>query len=356
MTTRIRLTSKKFVGSRVLPSQGPRRIRKAAPNEFSGRNPNTPIKIYDTHPNQRFALGEDVMLMDPTDVPVRGTVLGHVAEDRLLVQWPHMVTQEDVDDVIAIRETTWRGMSPEIAAFNGGAERRTAGKLRFYPEARKAGIMDTLNPWSAKNQDAKVKKQILKNHGGDERSAVKNYNLFADPNVQQFLKRYGLSDNEISNFGSLRTQQLNRMYQKTQKFDERINQNGGNVGQMKNPVGWGKGSGFSFNPVQKPTYNQAQTPSRGQGVASKGLGKIHRAANLVDGLMNNPVLAAQLRILPHLAGLTSGKSTRTASALRSLARLAMKLADKIRESRHSHSEMIANLLEDGVVEATPLQG
>lgn len=78
--------------------------RTAAPDKFSGHNPNVPIRLFDTHPNQRFVLGSEVIPIDAAYPPVKGKVLGHVAEDRLTVQWPTEVAQVDVDDVIACRE------------------------------------------------------------------------------------------------------------------------------------------------------------------------------------------------------------------------------------------------------------
>jgi hypothetical protein len=43
-------------------------------------------------------------MIDPSEPSVIGKVLGHVAEDRLIVQWPGIVNQEDVDDLIGLHE------------------------------------------------------------------------------------------------------------------------------------------------------------------------------------------------------------------------------------------------------------
>lgn len=83
--------------------------RTAVPDEFSGQNPNTPIRHYDTHPNRRLAIGEEVIPLDPAEPPVRGMVLGYIAEDRLLVQWPHTASQMDCDEVIGVREWSFVG-------------------------------------------------------------------------------------------------------------------------------------------------------------------------------------------------------------------------------------------------------
>lgn len=85
--------------------------RVAAPDSNSGQNPNTPVHLYDLKPNARFGVGEEVIYLDEDVVPVRGVVLGHVAEDRLLVQWPTLIKQEDVEDVLPMREYKGRGGS-----------------------------------------------------------------------------------------------------------------------------------------------------------------------------------------------------------------------------------------------------
>ena len=86
--------------------------RTAAPDESSGRNPNVPIRLYDTKPNARFSVGSEVTYLDSKLMKVRGTVLGHVAEDRVLVQWPNEVMQEDVEDLVGLHEIENSGMGP----------------------------------------------------------------------------------------------------------------------------------------------------------------------------------------------------------------------------------------------------
>jgi hypothetical protein len=78
--------------------------RNAAPDESSGRNMNTPIILYDTHPNKRFPVGSIVIFVDDKFLRLRGTVLGHAAEDRLWVQWPNEIRQMDVEEVVNISE------------------------------------------------------------------------------------------------------------------------------------------------------------------------------------------------------------------------------------------------------------
>jgi hypothetical protein len=70
----------------------------------SGVNPNTPVRLFDTHPNRRIAVGEEVVMIDHEQPNVRGLVLGYAAEDRLWVKWPTVTSQEDVHDVIATSE------------------------------------------------------------------------------------------------------------------------------------------------------------------------------------------------------------------------------------------------------------
>ncbi len=106
--------------------------KTAAPNAFSGQNYNTPVQIWDTHPNRRFAVGEDVIPVDPSDVPITGQVVGHCAEDRLWVRWAHgLVTQEDVFDVIAKREYSLDSSRVDRVSYDSSSadERgRQAGK------------------------------------------------------------------------------------------------------------------------------------------------------------------------------------------------------------------------------------
>lgn len=102
--------------------------RIAAPDEFSGRNPNVPINLYDTHPNARFSVGSDVTFLDDKWMKVRGTVLGHAAEDRLWVQWPNSVSQEDAEELVAFRELGEGRQERPVSASRGS---RTATTLTF---------------------------------------------------------------------------------------------------------------------------------------------------------------------------------------------------------------------------------
>jgi hypothetical protein len=79
----------------------------ASPDAFSGRNFNSPVMLYDTHPNRHFIVGEDVMPVTGGGIrgtPVRMTVLGHCAEDRLWLKGPYEIEQWDVSDVIPMRD------------------------------------------------------------------------------------------------------------------------------------------------------------------------------------------------------------------------------------------------------------
>lgn len=67
--------------------------------------PNVPIRIYDTHPNVRFRLHEEVLPTNPADVAIKGIVVGHAAEDRIYVRWGHgLITQEDCEDIMPTRQ------------------------------------------------------------------------------------------------------------------------------------------------------------------------------------------------------------------------------------------------------------
>ena len=104
--------------------------RTAAPDEFSGRNMNTPITLYDTHPNRRFPVGSVVTFVDDTYLRLRGTVLGHAAEDRLWVQWPSEIRQMDVEEVVNNDEIQDAGSSSSVGVI-GSRRARNATTLTF---------------------------------------------------------------------------------------------------------------------------------------------------------------------------------------------------------------------------------
>ena len=65
-----------------------------------------PTQSYDTHPNKKFQLGDPVAFIgsgvsEPTGL-ITGWVVGHEAEDRVNVQWPTHLNQEDVDDLVRL--------------------------------------------------------------------------------------------------------------------------------------------------------------------------------------------------------------------------------------------------------------
>lgn len=104
----------------------------ASPDAFSGRNFNSPVMLYDTHPNKRFVVGEDVIPISGGAIkgmPVRGQVLGHAAEDRLWVKWPTEIAQEDVSDVMALREYEYGGSTQ--ARLKGPQASRAASREVF---------------------------------------------------------------------------------------------------------------------------------------------------------------------------------------------------------------------------------
>lgn len=68
-----------------------------------------PLALFDTHPNRRFALGDRVVYAGSAgyneSMDVTGTVIGHIAEDRVMVRWPRIAAQADVDDLLRLDET-----------------------------------------------------------------------------------------------------------------------------------------------------------------------------------------------------------------------------------------------------------
>jgi hypothetical protein len=91
---------------------------------------NTPINLYDIKPNARFPVGSKVTFVDSEWLKVRGTVLGHAAEDRLWVQMPNEVIQADVEDVVGLDEVTER------------VEMRPSGYVESSRRPRNATILD----------------------------------------------------------------------------------------------------------------------------------------------------------------------------------------------------------------------
>lgn len=118
--------------------------RTAAPDAFSGRNPNTPINLYDIKPNARFPVGSKVTFVDSEWLKVRGTVLGHAAEDRLWVQMPNEVIQADVEDVVGLDEVTER------------VEMRSPGYIESSRRQRNAAFFTLDDLKSGESKDATV--------------------------------------------------------------------------------------------------------------------------------------------------------------------------------------------------------
>lgn len=90
--------------ARVKPSPG---TREKTYRQEPGRNPNVPVKTWDLRPNrQRFEIGDKVTPLDPSEPPITGEVVGYAGRDRVYVQWPYNLDQEDIDDLMDLR-TEW---------------------------------------------------------------------------------------------------------------------------------------------------------------------------------------------------------------------------------------------------------
>lgn len=139
------LKRKRLTSERLFP-----RGRKAAPDANSGRNLNTPIQLYDIKPNARFVDGEEVIPLTTETLPVKGIVLGHVAEDRVWVQWPTMIKQEDTDDI---------GRLSEHPFFGGNALESSAGRIRAHRRVR--ADKQTLFESLPKDQDPNEKLELI---------------------------------------------------------------------------------------------------------------------------------------------------------------------------------------------------
>ena len=143
--------------------------RTAAPDEFSGRNPNTPINLYDIKPNARFPVGSLVTFVDSRWVKVKGRVLGHAAEDRLWVQLPNEVAQLDVEDVVGFHE-----IESEMDEQMRGSAVASRGSRRAAPHhvALRGEVYGTLSP-----AEHDLLEEIDRHPGGLPVSSIKNRQL-----------------------------------------------------------------------------------------------------------------------------------------------------------------------------------
>jgi hypothetical protein len=143
--------------------------RTAAPDIFSGHNPNVPIRMYDTHPNKRFYLGDLVMSLDPERPPLGGVCIGHVAEDRITVQWGdgRLITQEDVEEVIPIREQAGKqDADKNITSFDSPWLPENQRKTELDKLKQK---IDELTEQLEKKQDKEEDKEKEKEEGGEDK-------------------------------------------------------------------------------------------------------------------------------------------------------------------------------------------
>jgi len=147
-------------------------------------NPNTPIRTYDTHPNRRFEVGDEVLLLDDTDVRVTGTVIGHAAEDRVWVDWPTEMRQEDVQDIIAFKEWPY-------AHRQAGKRKAADANFGWYPRSLGGEgipqipmIPKSWQPWTKGTYEQQFKQEA-------------NYNPLQQEAVRGFLLKAGMSEPDV---------------------------------------------------------------------------------------------------------------------------------------------------------------
>lgn len=162
-----------------------KKTEKNTPEVVHG-NPNVPVIKYMTHPNQYFEIGDQVIPRDPEQPQVTGRVIGHQAEDRLLVEWARgIIDQVDVDDIIKMDEWSfgfagaknpkWATPHPESPSPYGLAASRTAdGREALF------GLSQA--------EKAKKNRQQYTQAGG---------NPFKFPGVAQLLTKAGMAPQEI---------------------------------------------------------------------------------------------------------------------------------------------------------------
>lgn len=335
--------------------------RIAAPDDESGRNYNTPIRIYDTKPNARFAIGEEVIPLDPNDAPVRGLVIGHVAEDRLLVQWPHEVTQVDTDDVIAMRE--WK---LSIISSDETSSRKSSRERDSSRDFTRVALFGWGNP----------QKKIEKQYGGAYQ-ALGQFNAFRQPQVVKILQSYGMAPREVENYAGLRDRQIQKLQEKRKMQNEQFAQTG-DLQHLQSGPQWGEGLGTEWTkspskPAQprmpKPAVQQSQssptdiyniagqpnqgTPDiynvAGSKLATQGMKQLEKAANLTHGILNDVNASKAIRLLAQSAQLSHLKDEGTPSVVKATSRLAIKIADTLRNKKIASACSIADMVEDGVV-------
>jgi hypothetical protein len=141
-------------------------------------------QLYLTHPNKRYSIGDEVMNIDTIEVPFIGHVLGHIAEDRLLVEWPTHIAQETYDEIMPVRESVW-GRSKVASqtpngSFKGKMERLAkesvflTNKLTVASRIRKiARIANPTSKWKSKfiaSSGLKIADDLSKIKGGESLS------------------------------------------------------------------------------------------------------------------------------------------------------------------------------------------
>jgi len=278
---------------------------KAAPDETSGMNPNTPIRIYDTHPNQRFDLGDQVLKIDFEEPRVLGRVLGHAAEDRIWVQWPHTVSQEDVDDVISTREWAYGFLDDPDYRLQG--KKRRAGRKAFMPRSYQ------------------------------QQQQPSTYNPLRLPEVESFLENAGLARADVQNFASQYDKALELKTQKQNVQWEKMLQGQQVQEGFQQPVEFGQQMALPWQMKQKaPAPGQVPLPSPAapapaplpafRGIPQqyaptsasrrKGGQILLRTANLLRGLGHRKaaqVIRATADVAAALENLYKSKKTRKAS-------------------------------------------
>jgi len=78
----------------------------------------SPVRTLDIHTNLRFKVGDRVKMLDLSEPELFGEVVGHASRDRVWVQWPGNVSQEDVDDLIGYDEWAYTPIPKSMKSGN----------------------------------------------------------------------------------------------------------------------------------------------------------------------------------------------------------------------------------------------
>lgn len=186
--------------------------RQAAPTVTTGHNPNVPIRTFDTHPVDYFPIGCTVLPLDLSEPPVRGHVIGHVAEDRLLVDWGRLVDQHDVDEVIKTDEWNVQGA---LRNLSRGSHPLHPPQQNGHKSMKKVGSSNRLSFWETRPPWLFGGRGPYQKQYEDIRKTGVLPNQLKYPEVYNLLLRTGMNPKMVQRLQGV-VDQLNTYYMQKQ--------------------------------------------------------------------------------------------------------------------------------------------